>query len=441
MVFKNWLAGAILVALGVAAALWWSQRDDGQAPVYRTVSVERGRIEAAIASSGTVTPVRQVQVGTQVSGQIIELLADFNTEVRKGQLIARIDPANFDNKVRQARADLDVSRAAVLTARASEAAAQALVSRARLELANAERDVARKKELLAQSFISQAEFDTTSNSAGTLREALKATLAQVDVARAQVESAQAGVKQREAALAQTMVDREHTEIRSPVDGVVIKRSVDVGQTVASSLQAPELFIIARDLNDMQVDVAIDEADVGRLRNGQRASFTVDAFPGRVYEGKVTQIRKAAVSLQNVVTYTAVVAFSNHGEQLLPGMTANARIVTDVREAVLKVPNAALRVRLAAGGGASSASGGGQAVAAPSHPRGTSGSAGGASALDEGRVYVLDGKGEPEAVAVELGASDGMVTEVKRGLQEGARVVTAVVVAPASSRSGGPRMSF
>ena len=170
--------------------------------------------------------------------------------------------------------------------------------------------------------------------------------AQLEVARAQAASAQAVVRQREAALAQARGDLERTEIRSPVDGVVIKRSVDVGQTVAASLQAPELFIIARSLSDMQVDAAIDEADIARVRTGQRVAFTIDAFPGRSFGGVVRQVRKAALSTQNVVTYTVVIGFANPGSALLPGMTANVRIVTDTRAGVLKVPNAALRVRIA-----------------------------------------------------------------------------------------------
>ncbi|WP_309626238.1 efflux RND transporter periplasmic adaptor subunit, partial [Methylibium sp.] len=312
---------------------------------YRTAVLERGSLQSAVASSGTVNPVSQVSVGSQVSGQIKEMRADFNTEVKQGQLIARIDPESFEYKVRQASADLESARAAVLNAQANIAAVLAGVSKARLDADNAQRDAVRKQDLLERQFISQADFESSRNTAGTLAEALKVTQAQADVARAQAVAAQAVVRQREAALAQAKVDLEHTEIRSPVDGVVIKRSVSVGQTVAASLQAPELFIIARNLSDMQVEVAIDEADIGRVRTGQAVSFTVDAFAGRRYEGKVNTVRKSALNTANVVTYTAVVAFTNTGEQVLPGMTANVRIVTDARADVRKLPNAALRVRL------------------------------------------------------------------------------------------------
>lgn len=327
------------------AATWWWSRDD--APLaYRTAKIERGPLQAAVSSSGTVNPVSQVSVGSQVSGQIKEMHADFNTEVKKGQLIARIDPESFEYKVRQANADVEAARATVLNAQANIAAVMANVSKARLEADNAQRDLARKQDLLAKNFISQADFENTRNLAGTLGESLKVAQAQLEVARAQAVSAQAVVRQREAALAQAKVDLERTEIRSPVDGVVIKRSVDVGQTVAASLQAPELFIIARNLQDMQVEASIDEADIARVRSGQPVSFTIDAFPGRSFDGRVGQIRKAAVSAQNVVTYTVVVGFANPNSTLLPGMTANVRIVTDTRDNALKVPNAALRVRIA-----------------------------------------------------------------------------------------------
>ena len=341
-----WISAGALAVAAIAAAAWWFAREAEGAPSYRTVPIERGAIYAAVSSSGTVNPVRQVSVGSQVSGQIVELFADFNTEVKSGQLIARIDPQSFEYKVRQAGADLEAARAAVINAQANVVAVMANVSKAQLDADNAARDLTRKQGLLAQAFISQAEFDTTRNLAGTLAQALKVAQAQSEVAKAQVTSAQAVVKQREAALAQAKVDLEHTQIRSPVDGIVIKRSVDVGQTVAASLQAPELFIIARNLSDMQVEAAIDEADVARVRPGQRVTFTLDAMPGRTLEGRVDQIRKAAVSAQNVVTYTVVIPFDNPGTSLLPGMTANVRVAVDAREHALKVPNAALRVRIA-----------------------------------------------------------------------------------------------
>ena len=362
---RNAWIGAGAVALAVAAgAAWWLARGGEAGPSYRTARIERGPLVAAVASSGTVNPVSQVSVGSQVSGQIKEMFADFNTEVKRDQLIARIDPEGFEYKVRQASADLEAARSTVINAQANVSAALAAVSKARLDADNAQRDLLRKQDLLARQFISQADFDNSRNLAGTLAETLKVVQAQLEVARAQVTSAQAVVKQREAALAQAKVDLEHTQIRSPVDGVVIKRSVDVGQTVAASLQAPELFIIARNLSDMQVEASIDEADIARVRPGQRVTFTLDALPGRTLEGKVDQIRKAAISSQNVVTYTVVVPFDNPGHALLPGMTANVRVVVDARDSALKVPNAALRVRIAGVEPAAAAGGASAASAAP-----------------------------------------------------------------------------
>lgn len=521
------IAAIVLVAL--AGAAWWWWRDGGDVPKYRTARVEQGTLQAAVAAGGTVNPVVQVSVGSQVSGQIKELLADFNTEVKQGQLIARIDPESFRYRVSQATADVDAARAQALQQQANVAAAQAAVSRARLDADNAQRDLKRQQDLLNQGYISEAAFEAVRNTAGTLGEQLKVTQAQLDVSRAQAASAQATVAQRNAALAQARVDLERTEIRSPVDGVVIKRSVSVGQTVAASLQAPELFIIARNLSDMQVEVAIDEADIGRVRPGQPVSFTVDAFPGRSYEGKVDTVRKAATNTANVVTYTVVVAFTNRGAQVLPGMTANVRIVTDARESVLKLPNAALRVRLAgvadpgasapareaaasaapagAGDAAPGGRGGGNgalqafreglaarvgltddqlakvdAISAnlrpkfaalrelPEEERAKAGERvraelrmqvatlltpeqkpkyeayvaelagrGGPGAMSRGRVYVLGPDGQPRAVAVRLGISDGSMTEVLGGeLSAGQEVVTGTAGAATAPAGGGNR---
>jgi HlyD family secretion protein len=353
MKLRRWWWLVLVLALAGGATWWWSRaKDDGVS--YRTSKLERGSLQAAVSASGTVNPVLQVIVGTQVSGQVKELFADFNSVVKKGALIARIDPETFQYRLRQSQADLEAGRAAVLNAQANVGAVAANVSRARLDFDNAQRDLNRKQDLLSKQFISQAEFESARNLAATLGEGLKVAQAQLEVARAQVTSAQAVVRQREAALAQAQVDLDRTEIRSPVDGVVIRRAVELGQTVAASLQAPELFVIAQNLNDMQVEASIDEADISRVRPQQKVSFTVDAFPGRNFEGRVSQVRKAAVAQQNVVTYTVVVPFSNASsaagnnasDALLPGMTANVRIITDNREAVLKVPNAALRVRIA-----------------------------------------------------------------------------------------------
>jgi len=428
MKFKLGWSLALLLVAAVALGGWWSQRGAEADAGYKTAKLERGPLLAAVSSSGTVNPVRQVVIGSQVSGQIKEMRVDFNSEVTQGQVIARIDPQVFTYRVNQATADLESTRAAVLNAQANVGAATAAVSRARLDADNAQRDRLRKQELLDKQFVSQADFENSRNLAGTLAEALKVSLAQLEVARAQVVSAQALVRQREAALSQARFDLERTEIRSPVDGVVIKRSVDVGQTVAASLQAPELFIIARDLSDMQVEAAIDEADIARVRIDQKVTFTIDAFAGRSFEGRVGQIRKAAVSAQNVVTYIVVVAFANPNAAVLPGMTANVRIVTEVRDNVLKVPNAALRVRLAGiepvdlvasapRDAAASASAGAPAASAasqPSQPQRAAGIDVGGRAPTRGRIHILGPDGKPRAFFVRLGVSDGLATELLIG---------------------------
>jgi HlyD family secretion protein len=343
---SRWLGGAVILAALGGAAWWGFVRVAEPEASYRTARIERGDLQAAVSATGTVTPVTQVQISSQVSGQIKELLVDFNSAVRQGQLIAQLDPETFEYRVRQSAADVEAARASVLTTQANVHSALAQVNRAQGDVAEAQRDEQRKRDLLARDFISPAELDTAAARTASLGAALKVAQAQLDVARAQVQNAMAIVKQREAQLQQARVDLQRTQIRSPVDGIVIKRSVEVGQTVAASLQAPELFVIARNLSDMQVEAAIDEADISRVRDGQRVSFTIDAFPGRNFDGTVRQVRKAAVSAQNVVSYTVVVGFSNPGSQMLPGMTANVRIVTDTRQGVLKVPNAALRVRIA-----------------------------------------------------------------------------------------------
>jgi HlyD family secretion protein len=338
-------AAVALVAAGGGYA-WWTQRAGTDAVQYRTAKLERGNLQATVAASGAVNPVALVTVGTQVSGQISELLVDFNSEVKAGQLLARIDPETFEYRVRSAQADVDATRAAVLTAQANTLSAQTQVSRAQVDLDEARRDYDRKQSLVEKQFIAQSEADKARALVNTSVEAVKAVQAQVGVAQAQVASAQANVAQREAALAQARIDLARTRITSPVNGIVIKRAIENGQTVAASLQAPELFVIAKNLRDMQVDAAIDESDVGRLKLGQKATFTVDAFPGQTFEGDIRQVRKAATNVANVVTYVAVVGFNNADGRLLPGMTANVRVVTDQREAVLKVPNSALRVRIA-----------------------------------------------------------------------------------------------
>ena len=338
------LAGAVVIACAAGGYAWYRAGEAKLAPQFRTAKVVRGPITASVSASGTLNAVVSVQVGSQVSGQIKEVLVDYNSEVRQGQLIARIDPETFEYRVRQAQADVDASNAQVLTAQANVSAARASVSRAEVNVAEAKRDLDRKQMLVERNFISPAELEKARAVHAANVEDVKSARAQQAVAEAQSRSAEANVKQREAQLQQARIDLERTSIRAPVNGIVIKKSVDAGQTVAASLQAPELFVIAQSLTDMQVDASIDEAEIGKIRAGQRATFTVDSFPGRSFGGEVRQVRKAAQTVQNVVTYTVVVSAHNPDLALVPGMTANVRIVTETRDAVLKVPNAALRFR-------------------------------------------------------------------------------------------------
>jgi len=393
----------VLLVVALAGAGTWAYLSSGSAgstPKFRTAKVERGPLTASVSATGSLNAVVTVQVGSQISGQIKQLFVDFNSRVEKGQLVARIDPEIFEAKVNQAQAEVESARAMVLnqqaavekaradveTARAGVANAGANTAKARVAVADANRDLERKLDLYRKELIARSERDsaeTTRDSAVAQLEAniaqersaeamVGAALAAARVVEAQLQAARATLKQKEAALAQARVDLAHTNIRAPVDGIVVSRSVDVGQTVAASLQAPILFTIAQDLTKMQVDTNVDEADVGRMQVGQSVTFTVDAFPTRTFEGQVREIRKAPQVVQNVVTYIVVVNVDNPEQRLLPGMTANVRIVTSSKPSVLQVANAALRFRPPgvepdpAGsqrGGAPAPSGGGQQLQA------------------------------------------------------------------------------
>lgn len=345
MKLRSLISLLLMVAVLAGGGWWWfNKRAAGDQPQLRTAKVDRGTLTATVAASGTLAATVQVQVSSQVSGQIREVLADFNAEVKKGQIIARIDPETLEYRVRQAQADVDAAQAQVGVQQATLASRRADLSRATINLEEAKRDLDRKNELVERNFISPAERDKARSIYRALEQDVVTANAQIDLAQALLRNARSTVQQREALLASSRVDLGRTIIRAPVDGVVIKRSIEPGQTVAVSLAAPELFLIAQNLRDMQVEVSIDEAEVSRLRVGQKATFTVDAFPGRTFSGLVVQVRKAALNVQNVITYTAVVSADNESLVLLPGMTANVRVITDVRENVLKVPNAALRFK-------------------------------------------------------------------------------------------------
>jgi HlyD family secretion protein len=419
---KTGIAFAVLAAAAGGYA-WIKSGSSGQDPQYRVARVERGPLTAVVAASGTLNAVTTVQVGSQISGQVKEIYADFNSPVKQNEVIARIDPATYELRVNQARADLDTAHSAVAVARSGLAAQQAEVGRVKVTLADALRDYERKKTLVEKNYISGAELDKARTLLDATREQLKSVEAQIQVNLAQVQSALATVKQRESLLKQAQVDLERTIIRAPVDGTVILRNVDAGQTVAASLQAPVLFTIARDLRDMQVEAAIDEADVGRLRAGQAATFTVDAFPRRGFSGEIVQIRKSPVNVQNVISYTVVISARNPDLSLLPGMTANVRIVVERRESALKVPNAALRFRPA-----------GATEPPPAQRRAPEKANRSASAA--GRVWILEA-GAPKPVDLRLGLNDGTSTELVEGsLSEGAQVIVGLAAGAQNREAGG-----
>ena len=371
---KRRVISLVLVVGVLAVGIWgyFYAQAGGNAPKFRVAKVERGPLTAAISATGNLNAVTTVQVGSQVSGQIKDLFVDFNSVVKKDQIIARIDPQIFEAQVSQAKAEVETARAAVLNqtatvekaradvenARAALAQAKAQTAKADVARSDAKRGFERSAELFRRDLIAQADRDTAqanydsavaqSESARASEQALAAGIksaeAQLRVQEAALQSARAQVEQKRAMLLQAQTNLNYTTIRAPVNGVVVSRAVDVGQTVAASLSAPTLFTIAQDLTKMQVETSVDEADIGRVSLEDRATFTVDAFSGQMFNGVVTQIRKAPQIVQNVVTYTVVLAVANPGEKLLPGMTANVKLVYDQKPSVLKVPNAALRFR-------------------------------------------------------------------------------------------------
>ncbi len=400
-----WIA-LVLVASGGVAFWQYRVRHRGADVQYKSAPVENRRISAKVTASGTLSAIVTVQVGTQVSGRVQKLFADFNSEVHKGELVAKIDPQLFEASVQQAEANFLSAKAGVATAEANAL--------------NADKQFARTKSLNEQDLASKADLDTAE--------------AAVATSHAAIDAAKASTAQAIASLHQAEVNLSYTSILSPIDGVVISRSVDVGQTVAASLSAPILFTIAQDLTKMQVDTNVAEGDVGRLQVGMKTFFTVDSFPGQRFIGKIRQIRNAATTLQNVVTYDAVIDVDNPDLRLRPGMTANVTVVYAERTKVLAVANAALRFR------PPPSLAGSAATAEETHrPHPHAGQA--ATDTPEARtIWVLRGP-LPQSVSVHAGLTDGTITEVVDGdLHEGDQVVTDAITpdtpAPASG-GGGP----
>jgi HlyD family secretion protein len=374
--------GVIIVAL-LIILLVVRRCTQSSAGGYQTATVTRGPITQLVTATGTLNPVVNVQVGSQVSGNIAKLFADFNSQVKAGQTVAQIDPMLFQAAVTQAEGDVANAQAA-------------------LELAKV--NATRIQQLFNQKNSSQQDLDT---------------------ANANLHQAEANVKIKQGALDKAKADLDHCTITSPIDGVVISRNVDVGQTVAASLQAPVIFQIANDLSKMQIDSNVAEADVGAVSVDQDVDFTVDAFPTRTFHGKVVQVRNAPITVQNVVTYDTVIGVNNSDLKLKPGMTANVAIIIAHKDNVLQLKNAALRYRP-------------PEAAAVEQPRSTSSPSGqrptGArERRTERTVYVL-AFGRPKPVQIKTGISDGIMTEVTEGLKEGDRVVTAELASPAASSS-------
>ncbi|MFU8878056.1 MAG: efflux RND transporter periplasmic adaptor subunit [Wenzhouxiangellaceae bacterium] len=324
----------IFIAAGLAAvalAFWlWPRSESAGAEQITGEPVDRGDIVQMVSSVGSVRALNTVEVGSQLSGQLEELFVDFNSPVRVGDLLARLDPQTFERRVQEAQANLAVARANVTVQVAG-------IQRAEANLKAAEREYRRQQSLVERGSVSQSALDTT-------EAAWQSALADLAIAKAQVLNAEATVQQREAALDAARIDLERTEIRSPINGVVIDRAVDVGQTVAASLQAPVLFTIAQDLTEIQIEASVDEADIGSVREDAEAGFRVDAYPDDQFRGRVSQVRLAPNEEGNVVTYTVVITARNPNRRLLPGMTASIDIVTGRRENVLRVTNAGVRFR-------------------------------------------------------------------------------------------------
>jgi HlyD family secretion protein len=383
-----------VVLLGVAAAagfLYYRQSQVTVPPALTTVPVGRGDVVETIDATGTLQAVTTVQVGTQVSGTIKALGADFNSQVRRGQVIAQLEPSLFQAQVEQARATV--------------VRLEAEAGRAAVQLDDAQNKLGRARELSAKALISTSDLESAVVNARQAEAAVKAADAQIVQARA--------------SLSQAQVNLAHTIIRAPIDGIVISRNVDVGQTVAASMQAPTLFVIARDLTQMQVEASVAEADIGRIRTGQTVGFNVDAYPGDVFAGTVSQVRLQPTVEQNVVSYVTVIDVHNPELKLKPGMTANVTVEVARATAVLRVPNAALRVRpsaevLAVYGGQSPAEGAGRP--------------GGRQPV----VWTIV-DGSLVSVRVTPGISDGRYTAVSdTTLLEGTEVVTSIAVAAAAA---------
>jgi HlyD family secretion protein len=399
---NKWFIMAVLLA--TIAALTAFKFESGKAPQYYTQKVQQGDIQNVVQATGSITAVTTVQVGSQVSGTIKKLYVDFNSHVTKGQVIAEIDPALFQGSLLQANADLQ-------DARANLEAAKANVEKAQAAEVQTHQDYTRNDELAKAGVIPAQQLDAA-------KAAWQSAVAAVSAAKAQVTQAAAQAQQKAAAVTVAQTNLNYTVIRSPIDGTVVARSVDVGQTVAASLQAPTLFTIAQDLTKMQVYVSTDESDVGAIHIGQPASFKVDAFPTENFNGRVSQVRLNATTVQNVVTYTTVVDFDNPQMKLFPGMTAYVNIPVAQAENVLKVPNGALRFK--------------PQTASAQPQRQNSGSGRQARDSTIGTVWKLAADKSLQPVQIKLGITDHTFTQVAQVINGSLNAGDQIAVGSATS---------
>lgn len=438
------------LAVGLAGYIVYSREDT---PKYMTQPIERGSIRSVVGATGTLTAITTTQVGTQVSGTILKWSADFNDHVKQGQMIAEIEPSLFQAAYEQSLANVKTAEADVVNQRASLANLQANLEKAKIGVRDAKIKLDRALGMNASGLIAQSDLDVAKVNHDSALASQRAAEAQIESQRAQLVSAEARVAQAQANLRTAKVNLDHTKIFAPIDGVVVNRAIDVGQTVAASFQTPTLFTIANDLTKMQVFANIDEADVGRIHEGSGAMFNVDAYPGEFFLGRIAQIRLNPTTIQNVVTYTAVIQVDNPELKLKPGMTANVTIQVAQRENVLKVPNAAIRFippqsedeKKASTGMAQSPAAAKGPPAQGGRPRPEGGPArmgggpGGGRMPAEQKVWLIDEKSKKlRPVTVKLGITDGVYTELVDGpLHEGDNVVVGQQLTGAA-RSGAQR---
>lgn len=388
---KSFIAVGLLAVIAVVAVLVHRAAFAKETATYRFTAIERGDVESTVSATGTLNAVRTVSVGTQVSGQIAELLVDYNDIVKKGQLLARIDPTLQQQAVTDA---------------------QASVERAQAQMLQAQREYNRNRELMNGGLVARSVFETTDSS--------------LDVARANVKSARV-------ALDRAKQNLEYTNIYAPIDGVVVERNVDHGQTVAASLSAPQLFLIANDLRNMQILASVGEGDIAQIKEGQKVKFTVQALSGQTFEGTVAQVRLQSATTENVVNYTVVIAVANPEKKLLPGMTARVDFLTNSAENVLKVANAALRFKPAEDAviaktetTASAESTSTQQRTRGQGQRQRTGNAQRTRSGGSGTLYTVDEKGTLTPIRVRTGLTDGSVTEIRgRELKEGTKVIAGI----------------